>query len=262
MKKINAFFPQMSPGDAVYLKRGDTFYEPLVIGRSGTADKHIIVAAYGTGAKPVINGFKTMTGWTSKGNGVYETKCLSCKPSLNTVIINGNIKAKGRYPNASAFDKGYLTWESHSGNTSITDNQLTSAVNWTGGEVVTRKEEWNIDKNPITNHTGSTITYLPQSDYTTYDGWGYFIQNHPATLDQFGEWYFDPATKNLQVYFGTAPDRYTTRASVLDTLVYLNRKSYVTIENIAINGADKIGLQLDNTTGVVIQYCEINNSGI
>ena len=262
LKMINSFFHNMAPGDAVYLKRGDTFYEPLVIGKSGTFGANIIISAYGSGEKPIINGFKTLQGWTSKGNGIYESDCASCDPKLNTVIINGIIKAKGRYPNPSAHDKGYLTWESHSGNTSITDNELTSAINWTGGEVVTRKEEWNIDKNPITNHSGSTITYLPQSDYPTHDGWGYFIQGHPSTLDQFGEWYFEPTAKKLQVYFGTTPERYTTRASIIDTLVYLNRKSYITIDNISINGADKIGLQLDNITGVVIQNCDINNSGI
>ena len=262
LRKINAYFKNLLPGDAVLLKRGDTFYEPLLIGKSGTPQAPIIVSAFGTGPKPIINGFRTLKGWTFKGNGIYESKCTSCKPQLNTVIINGIIRAKGRYPNPSAPNKGYLSWESHSGDSSITDTELTAEVNWTGGEVVTRKEQWNIDKNPITRHNGSTINYIPQSSYPTYDGWGYFIQNHPATLDEFGEWYFNPSTKNLQIYFGTSPESYTIRASVLDTLVNLNRKNYVTIDNISINGADKVGLQLDNTNGVVIQNCDINNSGI
>ena len=262
LSRLNAFFPSMMPGDAALLKRGDTFSEPLRIGRSGVPGSPIIISAYGTGNKPLINGFATLTGWTALGNGVYQASCPSCKPALNTVVVNEQIRPKGRYPNASAPNKGYLNFESHSSNNQITDNQLTSSVNWQGGEVVIRKEEWIIDKNPITNHSGSTLTFTPQSDYPTQDNWGYFIQNHPATLDVPGEWYFNPSNRNLQVYLGSSAAGYSIKASVIDTLLNLNRKSYVTIDNIAVNGADRIGMQIDNGTGVTIQNCDVNNSGV
>ena len=262
LARMNSFFKNMLPGDATLLKRGDTFNESLVVGKSGVPGSPIIISAYGTGNKPVINGFLSLTNWSAVGNGVYQSDCASCSSGLNTVLVNGNIKAKGRYPNATAPNKGYLTFESHSGNNQITDNELTGSTNWQGGEVVIRKEEWIIDKNPILRHSGSTLTYTPQSGYPTQDNWGYFIQGHSATLDVAGEWYFNPSNKSLQVYFGSSSAGYSVRASVIDTLVNLNRKNYVTIDNISINGADKIGMQIDNSTGVIIQNCDVNNSGI
>ncbi|MBI1881977.1 MAG: hypothetical protein HYR94_27695, partial [Chloroflexi bacterium] len=31
-------------------------------------------------------------------------------------------------------------------------------------------------------------------------GWGYWLSNHPATLDQDGEWYYDAATRTVSLY--------------------------------------------------------------
>ena len=55
-------------------------------------------------------------------------------------------KQLGRYPNSNAADNGYLTFESHVGKTSITDNQLTSTINWAGAELVIRSRRWVLDR--------------------------------------------------------------------------------------------------------------------
>jgi hypothetical protein len=60
--KINAI--DLSPGDAVLFKRGDTWREVLVITQSGGADAPITFGAYGSGAKPRILGSERAVGWT------------------------------------------------------------------------------------------------------------------------------------------------------------------------------------------------------
>lgn len=49
------------------------------------------------------------------------------------VTFNNKVQGMGRYPN-----NGYLSYESHTGNTSITDSQLVSNNNWVGAEAVIR----------------------------------------------------------------------------------------------------------------------------
>jgi len=51
----------------VFLKRGEVWYEPLIVPTSNFS-----VDAYGTGALPVINGSATVTGWTGPVSGVYS----------------------------------------------------------------------------------------------------------------------------------------------------------------------------------------------
>jgi len=93
----------------------------------------------------------------------------------------------GRYPNT-----GYLTYESHVTNTSITDNELSSLPNWTGGEAVIRKLNYVIDRCKINSHSGTTLYYSSLGTaIEATDKFGYFIQKHLKTLDTFGEWYYD-----------------------------------------------------------------------
>ena len=70
--KVNASFTSILAGDSILFKSGDTFYGALVINKSGTSSLPIVIGSYGTGAKPVISGFNTVTSWTSIGSGIYQ----------------------------------------------------------------------------------------------------------------------------------------------------------------------------------------------
>src|SRR5438309_10943959 len=71
--KLNAIFPSLQPGDQVLFKSGDTFFGSIVTAQSGTSSAPVTLSSYGSGAKPVITGFTTVTGWTYLGNGIYES---------------------------------------------------------------------------------------------------------------------------------------------------------------------------------------------
>jgi len=235
----------------------------LVVGVSGNVTAPITFGAYGIGNKPVISGFNTLSSWSSVGGGVYRSYCASCNSSLNMVTVNGVQKGIGRYPNS-----GYLTFESHYAKSSITDNELPSNPVWTGAEVVIRTSHWTLDRDIITSHIGNTITYTAPLDhdyiYEPDDGFGYFIQNDPKTLDQFGEWYFNPSTKYLQMYFGSNnPSNYLVKASTLDILLPINGRSYITFDNIRFEGSNvaTINMGLSTPKNIHIQNCEIDFSG-
>lgn len=261
--KVNASFGSIVAGDSILFRSGDSFYGALVIGKSGSSGRPIVISAYGAGAKPVISGFVNVTNWTSVGNGIYQVAVPGAKSTLNMVSINDVAQALGRYPNADAANGGYLSYESFSGSTGITDNQLTSATNWTGAEVVVRKKLWVLDRCKVTAHSGGTVSFTNiGSNYTGTNGYGYFFQNDARTLDKFGEWYYRSSTKYLQVYFGTAsPAAYAVKVSCIDTLLRMASRSYINISNIAFEGANDNALHGRTGNYVNIQHCDFNNNG-
>jgi uncharacterized repeat protein (TIGR02059 family) len=254
ISKVNAVFSGLNPGDRILFKRGDVFTGALRISRSGLSGSPITIGAYGTGANPIINGFTTITGWNNYGNGIYS-KSISCESKPNMVTVNGINTPIGRWPNSE-----FLSIDSHISNTSITDAALPSSPNWTGAEVIIRKNSYIWDRNTITEHSGSTLNYKSGSYYESSDGFGYFIQNDIKTLDKLGEWYYDGST--FYMYFGTtSPVNYEVKVSSIDQLVNLLDKNYITIDNISFEGANVYAVQISNSNSITVKNCSINFTG-
>ncbi len=260
--KANSVIPFLATGDAILFKRGDAFDGSLNIVKSG-----VIFSAYGTGYKPVINGFATLGNWVNLGNNIWSSYYPYGGSRINVLSINGTEEEMGRYPNASDKQKGYITYTSHTFNNSnltgsVTAGSLGTGVNWTGAELAIRKCRWIIDKCPVTYQSGNTFYYNSPSAYYGIDGFGFFIQNHPATLDQFGEWYWDPNSKNMQVHFaGNNPNNFTTKESVVDILVSMVGQSNVTFDNMAFEGANVKAFEIGSSNNVTISNCRIAYTG-
>jgi hypothetical protein len=256
ISKLNSVMSTLQSGDAVLFNRGDVFDGGINMTTSG-----ITFSSYGSGLKPVINGFSQVTNWTSLGNGIWQASCNS-SDRVNNVIMNGVSQQLGRYPNITDPNKGYLSLESHAGTYLITDNQLSGSPNWTGAEVVIRKQHWVLDRCLITNHSGNNIYYNSPTAHEPNDGYGYFIQNSPLTLDQLGEWYFDPSQKVLKMYFGSNnPNSYDIRASTVNNLATIAGRSNILIDNLFFQGADDYGIKIDNSQTIHVQNCNIDLSG-
>ncbi len=263
LNKLNSLFANLKPGDSVLLKRGDTFYGSVTISASGTSSSPIILGAYGSGNKPVITELVTLSGWTSLGGGIYESSVISnAGAAVNMVTLNGNVQQMGRYPNANAANSGYLTYQSHSGQTSITSNQISGIPNFTGGKVVIRAQRDIFDRCIITSQTSTTVSYTKVSSYVPINGYGFFFQDHINTLDQFGEWYYNPQTKKLDVYFGSNnPSSYTVQCSTLDLCITGQSRTYVTFDNIMFTGANKNAFYFLGGSHININNCDILYGG-
>ncbi len=237
--KVNSF--TFAANDSILFNRGDVFYGSVVANRN-----NLFFSAYGTGARPMITGFSTVSSWKSLGGGIYEA-VVNAKSNLNMVAINGRPQQIGRYPNANDANGGFLTYET-AGSTSITDNQLSTTVNWTGAQAGIRKNAWAMDRVIVTSQSGGTINYKMGENLNADNtstlwagtaGYGYFFMNDVRTLDQFGEWYFDATAKKIKVYFGTAvPTNYAVQVSTVDTLFNLSSRTNISINNINFEGAN------------------------
>lgn len=265
LNKLNAYFSNLQPGDSVLLKRGESFYGSITVNKSGSANSPIVIGAYGTGNKPVITSLVTLSDWTANKayNGVFESSAnASLGTTVNMVLLNGEVQQLGRYPNSDAKNKGYLNFESHNGTASITDNELSSPINWTGAELVLRSRRWTLDRDLIISQSGNTIFYKASSKYEPYDNYGFFIQNDIKTLDKPGEWYFNPSTKKLSMYFGkNSPTAYFIQASAFENIISSSGFSYVIFSNLNLQGANTCGFFIKNGSNINIKDCNILFSG-
>ena len=131
INKLNSISGSLRPGDNVYFNRGDLFYGSIQVNSSGSSGSPITFGAYGSGSNPVISGFTSVNSWTNLGGNIWESSnSVSTLPTCNMVTINGVNTAMGRYPNT-----GYLYYQSHSGQNSITSSDLSGSTNWAGAEL-------------------------------------------------------------------------------------------------------------------------------
>ncbi len=250
--KVNSSFSTLKPGDRILFNRGDVFYGSLKISKSGLAGSPITISAYGAGAKPIITGFTMVSAWTNLGSNIWEsTSAVSTLSTCNMVTINGVNTGMGRYPNT-----GYLTYQTYSGNKSITSSSLSGTPNWTGAEVVIKKHRWIIDRNHIIAQTGGTLTYTPSSTYYGQNNWGFFIQNDARTLDKANEWYYNPSTKKIRVY--STSSAINVQVASLDTLVFMTYKNYITFDNISFRGANGEAFYIGSSSNITIQNSSID----
>jgi hypothetical protein len=250
ISKVNA--STFAPGDSVLFKRGDTWSERLNVPSSGSYGDPIVFGAYGTGAKPIITGLEQATGFTNVGN-IWTASIPQSVADLNTVIVNGAIRAKARTPNST-----YYTFTSVNSYTQITTS-LTGTPNYTGSEIVVRQASWIIDVTKVASQSGGVLNFVEPLTYNaSYGANGYFFQNNVADLDVAGEWVFDSTAKTLKVYATTEP---TVYISTIDTLVHSGGESYLTFDGISFLGANKAAIQLDTANHVTIQNCTFNYSG-
>jgi len=245
LSKLNSMFGSFSSGDSILFQRGDVFTGSINITKAG-----LVFAAYGTGVNPVISGFTDLT-WTNVGGNIWESQALSVKP--NIVLVSGVYTVPSRMPKS-----GFYTFESSSGNNSITDNQLTGS--WTGGEVIVRKNHTTWDRGIITQ-SGTNITFSPaDGNGFVSNGWGYFIQNHINACTTEGEWAYSSSTAKIKIFSSATP--VNCKASQFANLISTNGYSAV-FDGIDLTGSNEIAATAKNISsgGFVIKNAAITNSG-
>jgi len=237
-------------GDSILFRRGDSWTGQLTYLKGGISGNPIVYGAYGVGAKPIISGFQTLTGWTNVGGGVYSAT-TTAPNTARVVTLNGVLTGHGRYPNT-----GFLAFESSSSNTSITDNQMVSASNWTGAEAVIRTARWKLENKVVSfNATTGTFTFSAVEESLT-PGWGYFLQNDLKTLDQAGEWYCKDGVFYMH-FGGASPGANVVKVAVYDDLITISNREYTTVENLKITGANSRGININNASNnILINACD------
>lgn len=264
LEKLNSISNSLKAGDRILFKKGDVFIGNLKISRGGSSGTPIIYTSYGSGAKPVITAMEKVKTWRSVGNGIYEAGVnLQEGENIQILAIDGGLQEIGRYPNIDEQDEGYLTIEGVNGDLSIRGTSL--PVNFAGGEVVIRKNNWIIDRHEIVNSYGNTLNFLtnPNSSYSPQQGYGYFIQNHINTLDKFGEWTYSQSSRKVYVYFGSRrPEDYEIEiargSNLVDVSKYIGNLNFNNLNFVGSNGNL---INFENSNNIKLEDCDFKFAG-
>jgi hypothetical protein len=252
--KVNTL--NLQPGDRVLFKCGDIWRaDPLIINKSGTAADPIVFGSYPEGCanKPILSGSRSIGGWVLDSGSVYraDLSTTSFPLGINQLFRNGQRLTLGRWPNLDDPNAGYAFVDAHTtGSNQITDNAL-PALDWKGAIVHIKNIRWSMLDRQVTSSSGHTLT-LNQglscliSGWADCVGWGYFINDHRATLDQDGEWYYSPAERRVYLVSTSG-----TPAGVEGSVIRED-----------VNGTRQGGLMLSNgaaTAYVIVDNFEIKN---
>ena len=227
--KVNSL--NLQPGDKVLFKCGDTWRGAmLTIAKSGAAGLPITIGSYPASCanRPILSGAQPISGWALHSGNIYVA---SLNAGANTgkfayginQLFRGDTRLLlGRWPNLDAADGGYSTIESQPGGNQVRDDQLDDDdirdVNWAGAVAHIKGMRWYILNRQVTGSSGTTLTFGSNNDCWAGNcsGWGYFLNNHLATLDREGEWYYDPASQKVYLYTTTgAPGNEEIEGSVI-----------------------------------------------
>ncbi|MBL8025675.1 MAG: right-handed parallel beta-helix repeat-containing protein [Fibrobacteres bacterium] len=232
-------------GDTVLFKRGDSWTGTLRITSSGTSGNQLVFSSYGSGASPVINGTRTVTGnWSVHSGNTYVADFSM--PSV-ALFMDGKPMILARHPNS-----GYITIDTVLDSFTMRSNAANS-VNWTDARAHIRTEHWTIASKTITNCIVSplTITLNAIPVYSLRSKWGFFINNALAALDTAGEWYHDAAAG--KIYFrmpdNSSPAGHKIEMSVDSFGIVLYRNSYVTINGFTLFGHRESAISVPGASG-------------
>lgn len=261
LDKVNGL--SLQPGDSVLFRRGDTFRGTLLIRSSGLANHPLVFDAYGRGQKPVLAGSVPVTNWTNVSGNTWQASCPTCGSQVTGLYRNGTSLPLGRWPNPDAPNKGILRIGSHTGSSQIVSQQrLPDGVDWQGAEIVMRPTAWIIDRALVTQQNGDALTLLNQSNYAPTDNSTFFLQSHPATLDQNGEWYYNSTTKTFQVYSTSGdPNTQLVTATTLGRVVDLYNTRYVSLRNLTLTQSLNTSLYANDVSNLTLSGLDITNSG-
>jgi hypothetical protein len=157
--KLNNSFYLLQPGDHIFFRRGDKFIGTIRVTVSGRQGQPVSFGAYGTGSDPVISGFASIKGWVKKEKNTWQAAAPFLRSNLILVTMDAAPQQIGRYPNADERDAGYLRYENFIDNNIIIDSNFDQPHNWSGAEIVIRKNHWTAERCRVLKQEGQQITF-------------------------------------------------------------------------------------------------------
>ena len=258
LAKLEEIMPSLLPGDSVLFRRGDVFYGSIRVTKSGEAGRPILFAAYGSGAQPIIDGGVLLTNWRSTGvTNRWQTTCDTCQ-TIPALYQGQQVLPVGRFPNRGAANDGYLTIQQGNGRNRFTGTGI-SGASWVGAEAVIRSSRWTLDRSRVSQQSGNTLTLAENTTYSIPAAFGFFLQNHPATLDRVGEWCYEASRRRITWYTNLAnPNRTRVFASFHPYVLDIRGKQHIHVNQLMFRRARISNLYLWGNNNIVLSGLRIS----
>jgi hypothetical protein len=180
LAKVNGF--TFGAGDTIYLNKGDTWREELVMPRSGTSGAYMFFTSYGNGANPRILGSTAAVSWTNTSGNIWQSATTFASDPYNDLgseIFFENLdgsKTNGIYTGGTLTAEFEWKWAANK----ISVYAATDpGTRYTSVEVPVRESTVNMNKKNYIHFSGIDMLY------SYWSGYGY-DWTHNDMYEQFG----------------------------------------------------------------------------
>lgn len=255
--RVNQSAYTIQPGDQILFQRGGHYRGGIIWGTSGAAGAPITYAAYGSGADPIIDGAKLVTGWTQYQGNIWRAQVGTL---VSQVYVGGARSTLARTPNT-----GWFRNDQGSGTTLHSANLTESNGFWTGARCVLRCTASSIDTLKVTGFNNGTLTFStqPTNNNMAADDWGFYLENRLDLLDAPNEWYYEASSGYLYLRAsGNAdPNGLTVEASTEWTgLLCSYQRHHMVAENLVFRHHRNAGVRVDDASNVIIRNCTMEDT--
>ncbi len=249
LTKVNSYF--FMAGDKILFKRGDSWEGTITVRTSGTAGNPITYGAYGSGDKPKIYGSEVITGWTRYSGNIYKA---TFNKKINQLFLNGERMKAARYPNS-----GYFYVSSVSGQTTFTSNSLNSNINYAGAKWIGRTAPWVFQTKDVVRSSSSALTLSSSPSESLGVDEGFFLTNKLEFLDSEREWFYSTSTNTIYFFAigSNSPSNYVVRGATIDYAFYVEKKSFIVIEDFCLLHFKNTGISITNSTNITVSGNEV-----
>lgn len=246
----------LQPGDQLLFQRGGHFRGQIIWGNSGTPGSPVTYGAYGSGADPIVDGARLVSGWTQYSGNVWRAQVGA---QVDQVYIGDARSTRARTPNS-----GWFRNDQGSGNTMHSANLTEPNGFWTGARCVLRNTASSVDTLPVTGFSNGTLTFQlgPVNGNMGGDDWGFYLENRLDLLDAPNEWFYEPASGYLylQAPNNANPNNLTVEACTewAGIWCYPGRHDMVA-EHLVFRHQRNAGIRVDDASYVTISACTMED---
>lgn len=253
LSKVNSF--TFASGDSILFKRGDVWLGTITVNRN-----NLNFDAYGTGARPIITGLMTLSGFTNVSGNIWKTT-VSCPNDLRYVTIDGVPTEWARTPNKGQAFNSYYYLSSYSNGSpkTVTVSSLPTSPNRTGHRFFVEGFSWSKIIGKVTSQSGSTLTYTygalnvfgftPSFRDLSGTGNALCFVGNVADVDSENEWAYDSTNTAYYIYSSVNPSAKIIKVSTVDILFDLGAFGNISIKNIELEGANSAAIYSKNGSG-------------
>jgi parallel beta-helix repeat protein len=211
----------------------------------------------------MLDGWLTLTNWNEIKPNIWAASSSFLNVQPIALRINHVMLPLGRFPQKESPNGGFLpiTLLSNGLKTMFIDTTLLhSNQDWSGAEAVVRADRWIMNRIVIAQQKSDTLL-LSKAASNLKPHFGYFIQNHPATLTYNGAWYYNSSSHEVWLYSTENPNNKNIQVANQDYTFVIIRQSNIIIDGFAVTGSKENSVNFIQSKVCKIQNCNFNQLG-
>lgn len=251
LKKLSQLHAEKINSDVTVILHDGTYpiEQPLIITPEHLPmGKHSLTFQAAKNAKPIISGGRLIKGWKKNENGTFSVRLeqvANGKWGFRELFVQGKRRPRARHPNKGFHRIVKAAKDRRTGFTfkpgEIPEGlgagaELVFLHDWSISRVAVKDVDHKANTLSVMHNIGCIAPHYSIDHFETHPR--YYLENHPALLDQPGEWYLDQKTGMLTYYPfpEETPEKLEVIAPVVSRLLTVRGTERQSIDNVHFHG--------------------------